>query len=149
MNANTNRIINVADPVDPGDVVNLSFLEAKDATDYAFKSIINDTGTGSTLTFDLSVFDFDQGGLISSNIITLTEDGVYIFIVKGSSSFSGSTANLFISINGVDIPVYQPNNFTFRDTFLFNLSAGETIQLKATNTLSSDIFSLEFFGYKL
>ncbi len=147
MNANTNRIINVADPIDPGDAVNLSFLETKDATDYAFKSIINDTGTGSALTFDLSVFDFDEGGLISVIQISIPESGIYLFNVKGSST---SNAPIVINVNNfTDYTVGLINVNTYSDTILLKLNAGDIVELRANSTTNGENFTLEFFGYKI
>ncbi len=147
LNANNNNIINVSDPVNAKDAVNLQYLEAKDATDYAFKSIINEVGTGAALTFDLSTFDFDEGNLITTTQVSITEAGVYLFTIKGTST---NNALLVVNVNNTtDYPVGLINLGTYYDTIFLKLLAGDVIELRANTTGSGEIITLEFFGYKI
>jgi len=144
---NNNNLVNVSDPVNAQDAVNLQYLEAKDATDYAFKSIINETGTGSPRTFDISTFDFDEGNLISTTQVSITESGVYLFTIKGTST---SNANLVVNVNNAtDYPVGLINLGKYYDTIFLKLTVGDIIELRATSTTNGELFALEFFGYKI
>ncbi len=141
------RITNLANPTNAQDAVNLQYLEAKDATDYAFKSAINDVGTGAALTFDLSTFDFDEGNLISTTQVSITEAGVYLFTIKGTST---NNALLVVNVNNAtDYPVGLINLGTYYDTILLKLSAGDIIELRANTTSGGETITLEFFGYKI
>lgn len=147
LNVNNNNLVNVSDPVNAQDAVNLQYLEAKDATDYAFKSIINETGTGSPRTFDISTFDFDEGNLISTTQVSITESGVYLFTIKGTST---SNANLVVNVNNAtDYPVGLINLGKYYDTIFLKLTVGDIIELRATSTTNGELFALEFFGYKI
>jgi len=145
--ANNSTVINIADPVNPQDAVNLQYLENKIATDYAFKTVVNDIGTGAALTFNLSTFDFDEGSLISTSQVLISETGVYLFTVKGSS---GNNAPLVINVNSTtDFSVGLINVNKYFDTILLKLTAGDVIELRANSTTNGEVFSLEFFGYKI
>ncbi len=141
------RITNLADPVNPKDVVNVQYLENKIATDYAFKSIVNDVGTGVALTFDLATFDFDEGSLISTTQVAITEAGVYLFTIKGTST---SNAPLVINVNNAtDYSVGLINLGKYYDTIFLKLSVGDIVELRANSTGIGETFVLEFFGYKI
>ena len=147
LDAGNQRVANLADPVNPQDAVNLQYLEAKDATDYAFKTNISDTGTGAPLTFDLSAVDFDDGALISGTQIQITETGVYLFSIQGTST---NNASLVINVNNsIDYPVDLINLTRYYDAILLKLNAGDIVELRATSTTSGEAFTLEFFGYKI
>ena len=145
--AGNTRITNLADPVDSKDVVNVQYLEAKIATDYAFKSIVNDIGTGAALTFDLATFDFDEGSLITTTQVEIAEAGVYLFTIKGTSTHN---APLVINVNNTtDYLVGLINLGKYYDTILLKLSLGDIIELRANSTTNLETFVLEFFGYKI
>ncbi len=140
-------ITNLGDPVNSKDAVNLQYLEAKDATDYAFKSDISDAGTGASLTFDLSTIDFDEGNLITTTQIVITESGIYFFSIKGTSS---GNALLVINLNNTtDYPVGLINLGKYFDTVFLKLSVGDIIELRANSTTNGELFTLELFGYKI
>lgn len=148
LDADSYKITNIGDPVDPGDAVNLGFLENKDATDYAFKSIINDVGTGVPLTFDLSLLVvFDEGSIIFGTQILISETGIYLFKVKGTAL---NNAPIVVNINGlINHPVSVINFPIYSEILLLKLSAGDVVELRATSTTNLEVFTFEFFGYKI
>ncbi|MCH7513729.1 MAG: hypothetical protein IH947_07270, partial [Bacteroidetes bacterium] len=148
MNANTNRIINVADPVDPGDVVNLSFLEAKDATDYAISVGISYTSSGAgDVALDLSGASLDKGGLIVGSTITITEDGVYSISVQGYSLFALGS-DIDITIQGFGSPVLRGDN-NYLGTYLFDLVASDQIEIIVKFTVGGETINLQISVYKI
>ena len=140
-------ISNIGYPLAAGDAVSRSYLESVNNTDYAFKTDVIDTGTGSSLVFDLSNFDFDEGSIISGNLINISEGGVYLFNVKGTSSLN---APIVINVNGaVDYIVGLLNLGRYGDSILLKLNSGDTVVLRANSTTSGESFDLEFFGFKI
>lgn len=150
-NAGGSRIVNVADPVNPQDVVTRNYLDVKDATDYAFRVPLNATSTGSDITFDLSSPDFDEGSLISGTEVTISETGVYTFVVKGSSS-NASPATINLVVNPAGSPEVNPVTVQlslYNESFLMKLNAGDVLIIEAVSTTTGEIFNLQFFGYKI
>ena len=147
LNAANNTITNLADPVNGQDAVNLQYLEQKDATDFAFNTTISGTGTGSPLTFDLSSTSFDEGSLISTTQIQITETGVYVFNLKGTAT---NNAPIVINVNNItDYPFSLISSFANSETLLIKLIAGDIVELRANSTANLEFFSFSFFGYKI
>jgi hypothetical protein len=148
LDANFNRLTNLAEPSSGQDAVTKNYLDVKDATDYAFKVPIGVLATASDFSFDLaSNVEFNEGNLISGLQLEIVESGVYTFIVKGETNTSG--ADLYISIQSVDTKVLKPSALNYNDTFIFKLNANDIVELKATGATIGAFFNLEFFGYKL
>ncbi|MCH8232426.1 MAG: hypothetical protein IIB82_07260 [Bacteroidetes bacterium] len=116
-------------------------------TTYAFKVPISAT-TSTDLTFDLSLFIFDENGIISGSSINITEPGIYTFIIKGTSSLA-TPSDMYIVISSVNYLVAIDNFSYYSDVFLFKLNVGDVVELKIVSVGSIETFNLEFFGYKI
>lgn len=120
------KIVDLADPTDPTDAVNLQFLEAKDATDYAINAGVSYSSAGSgDIALDLSGASLDKGNLISGSLITIAEDGVYAISVQGLSTLG---TNIDVSINGVASQVLRGGN-NYLGNYLFDLVATDEIEI--------------------
>ena len=131
--ANNNRISNLADPVNAKDVVNLQYLEAKEANDYAINVSLSEyfPGITGTRSFGFTGASLDKGSLISvsgNNSIIITEAGVYAMSVQGFTDVAVGD-DLNIVINNVQItPVLRSANI-YMGTYLFDLSVSDFIHL--------------------
>ena len=143
--AGNTKIVDLADPVDPTDAVNLQFLEAKDATDYAINASVSYSSAGAgDIALDLSGASLDKGNLISGSLITIAEDGVYAISVQGLSTLG---TNIDISINGVASPVLRGGN-NYLGNYLFDLVTSDEIEIIVKFTGIDNVI-LQISGYKI
>ncbi len=143
------KITNLADPTNPKDVVNLQFLEAKNATDYAISVPISFTSSGvaGDELLDLTGASLDKGGLISGSIITITEAGVYSVSVQGFSQ-TALGSNIDILINGVPTAVLKGTN-NYVGSYLFDLAVANTITIIVKFGATVETVNLQISIYKI
>lgn len=147
LNANSNRLTNVADPVSSGDAMNLGYFETKDATDYAMSIPLSYTSSGAgDVALDLSGFSLDKGGLISGSTIIISEAGVYAVSIQGVSALSAGS-DIEISINGTPTPIIKGLNH-YMGMYLFDLAAGDQIQI-VVKFGSVETVNLQIAAYKI
>jgi hypothetical protein len=147
LNANANRLTNVADPVNPGDAINLGYFETKVATDYAMSIPLTYTSLGAgDVALDLSGFTLDKGGLITGSSITISEAGVYAVSVQGISALAAGS-DIEITINGVPTPVIKGLNH-YMGLYLFDLLPGDQIRIVVKFT-SVETVNLQIAAYKI
>jgi len=147
LNANSNRLTNVADPVSPGDAMNLSYFETKDATDYAMSIPISFTSSGAgNVALNLDGKILDKGGLIGGSTITIDEAGVYAVSVQGISALA-SGSDIEITINGAPTSVLKGLNH-YMGLYLFDLGAGDQIQI-VVKFASVESVNLQISAYKI
>lgn len=140
------NITNLADPVNPQDAVNLQFLEAKDANDYAINVPINFTSVGAgDVALDLQgSATLDKGGLVLGNTITITEAGVYAISIQG---FSNGSSDIDIVIDATNNPVLRDIN-NYMGTYMFDLIPGNQIQIVVRFTTTETV-RLQIAIYKI
>jgi len=147
LNADSNRLTNVADPVSSGDAMNLGYFETKDATDYAMSIPLSYTSSGAgDVALDLSGFSLDKGGLISGSTIIISEAGVYAVSIQGVSALSAGS-DIEISINGTPTPIIKGLNH-YMGMYLFDLAAGDQIQI-VVKFGSVETVNLQIAAYKI
>ncbi len=148
LDASGNKIINVGDPVNLNDVVNLGFLEAKVATDYAISAGINYTSSGAgDVALDLSGATLDKGNLITGSTITILEDGVYSISVQGYSLL-GVGSDIEITIDGSGSPVLRGGS-NYLGTYLFELVIGNQIEIIVKFGGTTETINLQVSVYKI
>ncbi len=149
LDANNNTIVNIADPVNPQDAVNLQYLEAKDATDYAISVPITNTSSGAAgdILLDLTGASLDKGNLISGSTITITEAGVYSVSVQGFSQ-TAVGSDIDILINGVPTAVLRGTN-NYVGSYLFELAATNTVEIMVKYGATVEIINLQISIYKI
>ena len=85
--------------------------------------------------------------MITVTQIIISEAGIYMFNVKGSST---NNAPIVINVNNtIDYPIGLINVNKYSDTILVKLNAGDIVELRANTTAASEVFDLEFFGFKI
>jgi len=155
--ASGTTITNLPIPVNASDVATKSYVDINDASvanNYAFRVDFNYTpppGGATNELLDLSTPQFDVSGVLSGNDFTAQVDGIYVFYVTGTT-----TDNVPMSIieDGTPAPVVRSSGFTILDinyngTYMFQLTAGQTIQLRIDSAADGDNVTGSFFGYKL
>ncbi len=149
LNANNNTVINIVDPINPQDAVNLQYLEAKDATDYAISVPITNTSSGiaGDVLLDLTGASLDKGSLISGSIITITEAGVYSVVVQGFSQ-TALGSDIDILINGVPTAVLKGTN-NYVGSYLFELAVANTIEIMVKYGATVETVNLQISIYKI
>jgi hypothetical protein len=148
LNANANRITNVADPVNPGDAMNLGYFETKTATDYAMSIPLSYVSSSAgDVPLNLSGFTLDKGGLITGSTITISEAGVYAVSVQGISALSIGS-DIEITINGTPTPVIKGVNH-YMGVYLFDLVAGDQIQIVVKFSAVVETIDLQISAYKI
>ena len=156
--ANGNRIQNMGAPTQPTDATTKSYVDNALATTYAFKTNFSYTNSsGSSVNDQEMVFtveEFDSFNVLAGNSFTASENGTYVFMVDGVSNISSSGAQISLLYNGVkrSIPIVLPFGVTiprYNATFMFQLTAGQTVKIIGDNISSGASFAGFFFGYKL
>ncbi len=155
--ANGNRIANVGDPLANSDVATKSYVDANDAsvaTNYAFRVDFNFTAGGGGANnelIDLSSPVFDNSNVLSGSSFTAPVDGVYIFHVSANS---GSDMPMSVIANGVPEAVNRASGFApflanYNGAKVYNLTAGQTVQLRVDSGIAGANVTGSFFGYRL
>ena len=162
--AGSNAITSLADPTNAQDAATKKYVDDADAvlsarisTTYAFKASFNYVNSSGGLINQTMPFvseDFDDFNVIGANSFTATEDGTYLFTVEGFYNASSSGATLSLLYNSVyhPITIVQPWGAViprFSATFLFKLTAGQTVTLVGENIAVSGQFNGKFSGFKL
>lgn len=163
--AGANKITGLAAPTANTDATTKKYVDDADAalasmisTTYAFKTAFayNNTSGGvtndQTLTFTTE--DFDDFNVLASNTFTASQTGTYVVTVDGSHVPVVQFSVLSVLVNGVKHPVSiftssSPVGYRYNSTFIFKLTAGQTISLVSDNNQPTSQFSGNFFGYKL
>ena len=160
------KIINLGAPTANTDATTKKYVDDADAilaskiaTTYAFKTSFSYTNPSTILTENNKTLpfiteDFDDFNVLGSASFTATEDGIYVFTIDGSHSaaLAGGQLSLLYSSTKYSIAILQPwggSVAKFNSTFMFKMTAGQTISLVGDNILIGASFSGSFFGYKL
>jgi len=148
LDANSNKLVNLANPTNPGDAVNLGYLETKDANDYAINIPLTYTSMGlGNISLDLSSATLDKGGLISGDEIIISEPGVYAVSVYGVSLLSAGSA-IDIEINGIPTEVLSGTNH-YLGQYLFELNTNDVIQIVVKFGAIPETVKLQIAVYKI
>jgi hypothetical protein len=158
--AGGNRIQNVAAPTANTDVTNKLYVDNAIATNYAFKINFSYTNATGSLQIDQEVVfiaeEFDSFNVVGGNTFTASVDGIYVFTVEGTYVKAGIINSGLISLlynsTRYTIPMFIPfgsNTPRYNATFMFKLTAGQTIKILGEIIESGATFSGNFFGYKL
>jgi hypothetical protein len=148
LNASSNRITNVANPVGAGDALNLSYFETKTAADYAMSIPVSYTSlVAGDVALDLSAPALDKGALISGSTITISEAGVYAITIQGISGLT-TGSDIEIAINGIPSPVIKGLNH-YMGQYLFDLVPGDQIQIVVKFGASPEVVTLQISAYKI
>lgn len=148
------RITNLGVPTASSDAVTKQYVDNADAilnsrisANYAFKTgfAYNSLLTlGSDIAIPLSGEEFDDFGVVGPATFSAATAGTYIFVVDGSIS----GANVSLLYNGTKYPVAVSGGRT-NTTFMFRLTAGQTVSLVLDGLGIATNLSGSFFGYKL
>jgi hypothetical protein len=149
LDANSNKIVNLADPVDAQDAVTMSFLESESAKDFAISVPIstNLSGVAADIALDLSSATLDKGGLILGSVITITDPGVYSVSVQGVSNL-GTGSNIEIRINGVGTQILKGLNH-YLGTYLFDLVQNDQIEMVVSYGGTPETLTLQVAVFKI
>ena len=156
--ANGNRIQNMGTPTLPNDATTKSYVDNALALTYAFKTNFSYSNSSGLPVNDqemvFTVEEFDSFNVLSANSFTASQSGTYVFMVDGVSNISSSGAQISLLYNGVkrSIPIVLPFGVTiprYNATFMFQLTAGQTVKIIGDNISSGASFAGFFFGYKL
>jgi hypothetical protein len=152
------RIQNVGTPTANADATTKAYVDNAIARTYAFKTNFSFTNTSAVsindqeLTFTLE--EFDSFNVLSGNSFTATENGTYVFMIDGvyNAGISGGQISLLYNAVKRSIPIILPFGSTiprYNATFMFQLTAGQTVKIIGDNILTGASFSGFFYGYKL
>jgi hypothetical protein len=151
------RITNLATPSVNTDAVNKQYVDNADnalssrvSANYAFKtsfSYSNLLALGNDIPMPLSAEAFDDFNVVGSANFTAAVAGTYVFMVDGSiSSIGGSLSLLY---NGTKYPLAIGSNNRYNSSFMFRLTAGQTVSIVADGLGIGTNIAGTFFGYKL
>jgi len=158
-NAGGQKITNIGAPltnldaatkqyVDNGDAV----INTRIAANYAFKatySYLQAAGTGNDISLSLTT-TFDSFGVLGSTNFTAAVAGTYIFVLDGSVNNILPAPTINLSYNGTKYPVTISSvNGRYNSTFMFQLTAGQTVSVVGDGVLTSYTINGSFYGYKL
>ncbi|MBK5279646.1 MAG: hypothetical protein JJE09_12360, partial [Bacteroidia bacterium] len=98
--------------------------------------------------------EFDDFNILGGNSFTASENGTYVFMVEGSyfASLSGGQLSLLYNSMKYSVALVVPWGAAmpkFNATFMFKLTAGQTVRLIGDNVPINGQFTGSFFGYKL
>ncbi len=154
------RIQNVGTPTTPADATTKAYVDNAIATNYAFKINFSYTNSTAGLQIDqemaFTAEEFDSFNVVGGNSFTATENGIYVFTLEGTYVKAGiinsGLISLFYNSTKYTIPMFIPfgsNTPRFNATFMFKLTAGQSIKILGEIVESGATFSGNFFGYKL
>ncbi len=156
--ANGNRIQNMGAPTSPNDATTKVYVDNALARTYAFKTNFSFTNTNAVPVNDremvFTVEEFDSFNVLASNAFTASENGTYVFMIDGvyNAAVSGGQISLLYNSVKRSIPIILPFGSTvprYNATFMFQLTAGQTVKIIGDNVLSGASFAGFFYGYKL
>lgn len=149
------RITNLGAPTVASDAGTKQYVDNADAaltnrmnanyafkTGFAYSSLLT---LGSDIPIPLSGESFDDFNVVGASSFTAASAGTYIFIVDGSIS----GANVSLVYNGTKYPVAVGSNSRSNTTYMFRLTAGQTVSLVLDGLGIATNLSGSFFGYKL
>lgn len=148
------RIANIGTPTASSDAATKQYVDNADAainarisanyafkTGFAYSSLLT---LGNDIPIPLSGEEFDDFGVVGPASFSAATAGTYIFIVDGAIS----GANVSLLYNGTKYPVALSGGRT-NTTFMFRLTAGQTVSLVLDGLGVATNLSGSFFGYKL
>ena len=98
---------------------------------------------------NLQVSGFDPDNVLITVNYTAPINGIYIFEVTGETTFDVPMS----LIQGADISLIARSIVGFdtfyMGSFIYQLTAGETVQLRIDNAPTNAIVNFVFYGYKL
>jgi hypothetical protein len=98
----------------------------------------------------LSLADvFDDFNVAGTSSFQAQVAGTYMFVLDGTTTGLLASSGVHLYYNGTKYPVTIAGNGQFNSTFMFKLSAGETVSVVATGLGISSAVNGIFFGYKL
>jgi hypothetical protein len=163
--AGSSKITGLAAPTANTDATTKKYVDDADAalasmisTTYAFKTAFAYNNTSGATTNDqtlpFTTEEFDDFSVLASNTFTATQNGTYVFMVDGTyqAAISGGQLSLLYNAAKYSIAIVQPWGSAitrYNATFMFKLTAGQTVSLVADNVISGAQFNGTFFGYKL
>ncbi|MEQ9593518.1 MAG: hypothetical protein RLN86_13005 [Cyclobacteriaceae bacterium] len=162
--AGNSRITNLGNPIAIQDATTKSYVDAADlalsnriSTTYAFKASFDFVNSGGVPLSDQTMpftSDFDDFGVLNATSFTAVETGTYIFFVEGfyNTLISGGSLNLLLNTIKYPVTIVLPFGATqprFSGTFMFKLTAGQTVRLIGDNVAPGAQFNGKFFGNKL
>jgi hypothetical protein len=157
-NAGAIRIQNVGTPTVNTDATTKGYVDNAIATTFAFKTNFNFTNSsGSTVNDQEMIFtteEFDSFNVLASNAFTAAENGTYVFMVDGVYNTSSAGGQISLLYNSIKRPIsiVVPFGSTvprYNATFMFQLTAGQTVKIIGDSVLNGASFTGTFFGYKL
>jgi len=163
--AGGSRIANLADPTSGQEAATKNYVDTQDAilsakisTTYAFKATFDyENLSGGVLNDQAMPFvseDFDDFNVLGPVSFVAAEDGTYVFVVEGYYNTLTAGGSLSLFYNSVKFPITIVMPFTtiqprFSGTFMFKLTAGQSVSLVGDNIPASARFNGKFFGFKL
>jgi hypothetical protein len=144
------KITNLGTPAANTDAATKQYVDntinSRISTNYAFKTNYSYSSllTVAEVTMTLGSESFDDFDVVGTTNFTAPVAGTYVFILGGTASSGG----INLSCNGTKYPVPIANS-AFNATFMFRLSAGETLSVVATGLGLGTNISGSFYGYKL
>ncbi len=162
--AGNGRITSLGNPTAAQDATTKSYVDAADlalsnriSTTYAFKASFDFVNSGGVPLSDQTMpftSDFDDFGVLNATSFTAVETGTYIFFVEGfyNTLISGGSLNLLLNTIKYPVTIVLPFGATqprFSGTFMFKLTAGQTVRLIGDNVAPGAQFNGKFFGNKL
>jgi hypothetical protein len=157
--AGAQKITNVGSPTANADAATKQYVDNGDAAlnarisaNYAFKAAYTYTqplSVGNDIPLPLTD-TFDDFGVVSSSNFTASVAGTYLFILDGSISNTLGPPSISLLYNGTKYAVpISSSNGRYNATYMFQLTAGQTV------SLVGDAFGIgysvngTFYGYKL
>lgn len=154
--ANGQRITNIGAPTANTDAVTKQYVDngtaainARLSANYAFKTGFTFTAllALSEVTLPLAGESFDDFDVVGTSGFTAQAAGIYFFVLDGTTT--GITpAGVNLLYNGTNYPVTRSGN-QFNSTFMFRLTAGQTVSVVATGVGIGASVTGQFYGYKL
>lgn len=156
--ANGQRISNIAAPAASNDATTKQYVDAADAAtnarisaNYAFKANFSYSqllSVGNNITIPLTD-NFDSFSVVGATTFTAATAGTYLFFVDGSISSILGGPSISILYSGTKYPVAIASNNRYNSTFMFQLTAGQTVSLVGDGLGIGSNISGTFFGHKL